>query len=784
MLGLLLSAAVLLAAPALAESPPAAFPWSSQLDDARDRVEGIKAQLQAAPDDERLQALRLDALQAYRQASDASQQIHPTLLDLQTRQKELGETPEGSEEAPIIAAERARLDSEHSALEAQARLASFVTLDASQALESIAAQRRELFQARLGQRSASVLSGAFWSDLASTTPLDTQRSRGLLAEVSAVATQMSTLHWLAALAWLVGMAGLSTVLGRLLRRYSANQVPPGRLRREVHAWSRILLAVIIPVLLVEGLVLGLSWITQLSSAGREFLAGLVGTVGFCGYIIGLGHGLLMPRKPSWRLLVLQNPTAIALRHLPVWAALFIGLTWLAENLAVLASVRLSIIILIHSIAGLALILILGGVLTQLSRLRSHSPDDGPGTEPTWLARLLYRRRGLLLALAWAALSISLVCLLIGYVALASFVLKQVIWSTVVLATAYLLSVTATDLARLPFWQNTADAEMGEKAPLRPWLVLLAGIAQMSIALFTLLLLFAPYGQGPLDIYEHMERLRGGLSIGDIQLRPTAIIQGLLLFLLGIAAVKAAKHWLAQHFLPATRMERGMQASTSTLAGYVGYVIVVAASLSATGVGLERVTWIASALSVGIGFGLQAIVQNFVSGLIMLTERPVKVGDWVSLSGVEGDIRRINVRATEIQMSDRSTMVVPNSEFITKIVRNVTHANSMGRIQIKLPLPVDSEAATVRAMILEAFTSDAAILATPAPEVYLDDISSSALLFNGVAYVASPRGAYAIRSRILFDILRRLRAAGIPISTPSTMLLSPQPANTPNRTTAE
>ena len=80
-------------------------------------------------------------------------------------------------------------------------------------------------------------------------------------------------------------------------------------------------------------------------------------------------------------------------------------------------------------------------------------------------------------------------------------------------------------------------------------------------------------------------------------------------------------------------------------GYTGVVLAISLALSAVGIGLERIAWVASALSVGIGFGLQAVVQNFVSGLILLAERPVKVGDWVSLCGIEGDIVRVNVRAT-------------------------------------------------------------------------------------------------------------------------------------------
>ena len=109
-----------------------------------------------------------------------------------------------------------------------------------------------------------------------------------------------------------------------------------------------------------------------------------------------------------------------------------------------------------------------------------------------------------------------------------------------------------------------------------------------------------------------------------------------------------------------------------------------------GLHLTQVTLIASALSVGIGFGLQAVVQNFVSGLILLVERPVKVGDWVALGDIEGDIRRINVRATEIQMGDRSTMIVADSELITKTVRNVTWGAPLGQVQISFTVGYDAD----------------------------------------------------------------------------------------------
>ena len=195
-------------------------------------------------------------------------------------------------------------------------------------------------------------------------------------------------------------------------------------------------------------------------------------------------------------------------------------------------------------------------------------------------------------------------------------------------------------------------------------------------------------------------------------------------------------------------------------------------------------WIASALSVGIGFGLQAIVQNFVSGLILLAERPVKVGDWVSLDGAEGDIRRINVRATEIQLWDRSTMIVPNSEFITKVVRNVTHASPIGRVLIRLALPVGTDPSKVKEIILQAYHANEEVLDEPRPDIMLDSIDASGLIFIATGYVNSPRMVARVRSALLFDILQHLHDADIALVAPATMMLKEVAAQAQNKTHME
>jgi small-conductance mechanosensitive channel len=301
-------------------------------------------------------------------------------------------------------------------------------------------------------------------------------------------------------------------------------------------------------------------------------------------------------------------------------------------------------------------------------------------------------------------------------------------------------------------------------------VLVSGLLRIALALIVLLLLLAPFGEGPAELLRRSGQWQAGWSVGEVKLRPGALLQGLIVLVVGLAVVRLLRGWLADRYLPTTSLDPGMRSSATTLFGYAGAVIAVATALSAIGIGLERVAWVASALSVGIGFGLQAVVQNFVSGLILLAERPVKVGDWVSLGGVEGDIRRINVRATEIQMGDRSTVIVPNSEFITKVVRNVTMAEPLGLVQIKIAVPIAVDAEQVRTHLLEAYRVHDDVLDAPAPNVLLDGIDGANLLFNATGFVASPRAVAGVRSGLLFDVLRRLREANITLAAAPTVLI--------------
>jgi len=223
-------------------------------------------------------------------------------------------------------------------------------------------------------------------------------------------------------------------------------------------------------------------------------------------------------------------------------------------------------------------------------------------------------------------------------------------------------------------------------------------------------------------------------------------------------------WLEKRYLPATDLDGSGRNSVGLVARYLGVALTVIWSLASLGIGVERIALLLSALSVGIGFGLQAITSTFVSGLILLAERPIKIGDWVRVGTDEGDVKRISVRSTEIALADHSTLIVPNSELITKTVLNKTLASPLGRLQIQFSVPLGTDAALVRQIVLDTFAAEPAILDTPAPAAFVDSIADGRILFNSFAHVASPRDAYGARSNVFLQLLTRFRTEAIDIGT--------------------
>jgi potassium efflux system protein len=338
--------------------------------------------------------------------------------------------------------------------------------------------------------------------------------------------------------------------------------------------------------------------------------------------------------------------------------------------------------------------------------------------------------------------------------------------------AYLAMAAVDDLATTLF---TRDSPVGRAltgglglrgSTVDQFGVLLSAVLRVLIGTAALGMVLSPFGagNGVGTVFGRLGVLAQGVDVGGVAISPAAIVRGMIVLGLGLALVRGFMGWLERRYLPATDLDGSGRNSVGLIARYVGIALAVIWALASLGIGVERIALLLSALSVGIGFGLQAITQNFVSGLILLAERPVKIGDWVRVGTDEGDIKRISVRSTEIELADHSTLIVPNSELITKTVLNKTLANPLGRIQIQFSTLIGADVDRVIAIVRECFAAEAAVLADPAPAVFVDGLVDGRVLFNCFGHVESPRAAYSARSNVLADLLRRFRAEKIDIGT--------------------
>ncbi|MDO1529739.1 DUF3772 domain-containing protein [Fulvimonas sp. R45] len=762
------------AAPAGASSAP---PPPQALAQLRKQLDGIKTTLSGKQVNVPLADLRSMALDVQQRADGIGDALEPQLASLQAKLTVLGPVPaQGAPaETPQMRAQRRQLDRDSNQLKAEIDQARQLSRDGLHLSTQIASLRRERFQTQLGTRTATPFSRAFWSDLRHSLPGDLAR----LGRLGGDAREALAAAWQPPGRWplLLCLLGAALVLlfghrplGRRLLGAACRRLPDGHLRRSAMAVGTVLsvtLDVGLAALLAH---LAVDWNDALGDELDELARALVTTAFFAAYVAGLGHAVLSARRSSWRLPALSDEAAQSLRALP-WllgaAALLLGALerisgYIGASLASTVFVRAVLALVISGLVGLA--------LARLARARRHllATGEAPVRRPLWVGVLL-AALGLGVVLAWLGV-------VTGYLAFAFFIAWQMLWLGVIVATVYLLAYLLNDACNALLDPKQASGRRLQAAfglspsALAQAAAVLSGVGRVLLVLCGVAALLAPFGAGPQELLGRVGHFFGEHQYGGLVIKPGAVLRAIVVFTLGLMAIRAAKRWLIEQVLPHTALDAGVQSSAVTLLGYVTVVVVFALALSIAGVSLQNIAWIASALSVGIGFGLQAIVQNFISGLILLAEQPVKVGDWVSLSGVEGDIRRISVRATEIQLGDRSTVIVPNSQLITQNVRNVTRAGAQGRVRILLPMPLDTDAAKARECMLDALQQHPATLDTPAPMVRLDEIVAGSMNFSAVAYVHSPRDVAGVRSDLLFDILRRFADAGLPLSTPQSMVV--------------
>ncbi|MEO0919374.1 MAG: mechanosensitive ion channel domain-containing protein [Pseudomonadota bacterium] len=255
------------------------------------------------------------------------------------------------------------------------------------------------------------------------------------------------------------------------------------------------------------------------------------------------------------------------------------------------------------------------------------------------------------------------------------------------------------------------------------------------------------------------------SASSISISLIGILAALVLFGIGLWITRLFQRWLDGTVLERSGVELGARSSIRTAVGYAGVALAGLFAVSAAGIDLTQLAFVAGALSLGIGFGLQNIVNNFVSGLILLAERPFKAGDIIEAGGFTGTVNKVNVRATEITTFDRKTLILPNSELINGTVTNWIHKTTLGRIQVPVGVSYDSDAKQVHDMLVGIANDHPRVLSNPEPFVAFDNFGDSSLDFVLYAYLADIGFGLTVRTELRMAILERFRAANIEIPFP-------------------
>ncbi len=255
-----------------------------------------------------------------------------------------------------------------------------------------------------------------------------------------------------------------------------------------------------------------------------------------------------------------------------------------------------------------------------------------------------------------------------------------------------------------------------------------------------------------------------LPFFGLNFRLLGLIYAAVILAVTLVGAKWLKRLVKNHLLRHSGLERGLQESVVSIVGYVLWFIGILAALNTLGFSGTSLTVAFGALGVGLGFGLQNIFNNFISGLILLFERPIQVGDSIEIDGIWGEVRKINVRSTVVQTLDNASLIVPNSEFISGRVLNWSFKDLRIRRNINVGVAYGSDVELVRRTLLEIAEAHPLVLKQPEPSVLFVDFGDSALLFRLRFWTTVPV-CLQVETDIRFEINRMFQERGIEIAFP-------------------
>ena len=476
---------------------------------------------------------------------------------------------------------------------------------------------------------------------------------------------------------------------------------------------------------------------------------------------------------------------LILQAVPQWALILLAFNWLSERLvgnalendlipvregyraqtriligalAVMLVLRDAVGYFLHfenltaasqAVIGFPLIVASALILMGLHRIGLQQRPIGEGE--TSIAANANRLIRLLRRLSYLLAYLAPMLAVLGYLNAAEALIYPVILTLGLLAGLLVLQRFAGDL--YGWISKRGDAARDS---------LLTVLVGFGLALMALPLLALIWGARVADLTEIWAKFLAGFQIGETRISPTNFLLFAMVFAAGYMLTRLVQSSLRNSLLPKTRLDPGGQNAIVSGTGYVGIFLAAVVAITMAGLDLSSLAIVAGALSVGIGFGLQTIVSNFVSGIILLIERPVSKGDWIEVNGVMGYVRDISVRSTRIETFDRTDVILPNSDLISGSVTNYTRGNTVGRVIVPVGVAYGTDTRMVEGILREIAEAHPMVLANPAPSVVFQGFGADSLDFEIRAILRDVNWVLSVKSDMNYEINRRFTEEGIEI----------------------
>ena len=460
-----------------------------------------------------------------------------------------------------------------------------------------------------------------------------------------------------------------------------------------------------------------------------------------GYFI-FAFWLVERLQRSWQVSATNNLSVKNLRNFAIFSPLLLMAQDFGSDLARLQLLEQQSFSVLTSA-----ITVLAGILLWRISVLLKSVISSTATLSSLQLKLLGFLRRILLGVA----VISPLIAVIGYVNAGSAIALPMIKTLGLLALIVILQRLTFDVYAAIL--NKSEEEADALAP-----VLLGFIITISVLPFFAII----WGTRVSSLTELWIQFQDGIKIGDSRISPLDFLTFILLFTIGYMLTRVVQSALRGSILPKTNLDSGAQNALVAGLGYIGIFIAALVSISSTGLDLSSLAIVAGALSVGIGFGLQNIVSNFVSGVILLIERPISQGDWIEVSGKMGYVRNISVRSTRIETFDRTDVIIPNADLVSGVVTNWTRGNTIGRVIIPVGVAYGTDTKKVEKILRDIISKNEHVAKDPAPGVVFQGFGADSMDFEIRAILSDVNYMLSVKSDVNHEIVKRFNKAGIEI----------------------